>query len=124
MFAKYNLNKHILKIMLTLAISSILLGLFACISISSFANLSLGFILLYTPVFFVFYFIFAVPIQFFLNRKPKKFSFLYLTTYLIVSALVIFLVLNAPRSYVSVSTVLMSSLIFWACDSLFYQTRN
>ncbi|MCI3987144.1 UPF0715 family protein, partial [Bacillus vallismortis] len=38
--------------------------------------------------FFIFYLIFAAPVQYFLNRKPKRFNLKYLLIYIFFSFLV------------------------------------
>ncbi|MEC1590087.1 UPF0715 family protein [Bacillus sonorensis] len=82
--------------------------------------------------FFMFaaYFIFAAPVQIFLNRSPQKFSSRYLVAYFIISfavcATAALLLGNGLIVFVWYKLYLfsfLSALIYWFWDSVFFQKK-
>ncbi len=87
---------------------------------------------LISVILFIFYLIFAAPVQYFLNRTPKRFSLKYLLIYIFFSFLVwlIFAVTTDPKStidflmgYEIYLFGISFGLIFWVWDSVFLQNR-
>ncbi|KDE21787.1 hypothetical protein EF83_21635 [Bacillus subtilis] len=87
---------------------------------------------LISVILFIFYLIFAAPVQYFLNRNPKRFSQKYLLIYIFFSFLVwlIFAVTTDPKStidflmgYEIYLFGISFGLIFWVWDSVFLQNR-
>ncbi|WP_430538559.1 UPF0715 family protein [Bacillus subtilis] len=87
---------------------------------------------LISVILFIFYLIFAAPVQYFLNRNPKRFSLKYLLIYIFFSFLVwlIFAVTTDPKStidflmgYEVYLFGISFGLIFWVWDSVFLQNR-
>lgn len=81
-------------------------------------------------ILLIFYFVFALPVQLFLNRNPKKFNLRYLLIYIFFSFSVwfVFAVLTDLHNYKetlkSHEIYLFSisfALIFWVWDSVFVQ---
>lgn len=110
------------KILITLFISSILLGLFVCLFPPIQAEPA--FLIFYIPILFVFYFVFAVPLQLLFSLQPKAFHPLYLAAYLLIAMVIILFFIDGIGSKVSLPIIIMSSLIYWTCDSLFYQRMH
>lgn len=110
------------KILITLFISSILLGLFVCLFPPIQAEPA--FLIFYIPIFFVFYFVFAVPLQLLFSLQPKAFHPLYLAAYLLIAMVVMLFFIDGIGSQASLPIIIMSSLIYWTCDSLFYQRMH
>lgn len=88
--------------------------------------------LLISVVLFILYLFFAAPVQYFLNRKPKRFNLKYLLIYIFFSFLVwlIFAVTTDPKttvySLMGYEIYLFSisfALIFWVWDSVFLQNK-
>jgi len=75
----------------------------------------------YVPIFFVCYFVFAVPLQLLFSLQPKAFHPLYLATYLMIAMVVMLFVIDGIGSSTSIPIIIMSSLIYWVSDSLLYQ---
>ncbi|MED1748525.1 UPF0715 family protein [Bacillus zhangzhouensis] len=107
------------KIIMTLFISSILLSLFVCFYPPIQGHPA--FLVFYIPIFFVCYFVFAVPFQLLFSLKPRVFHPLYLAAYLLIATAVMLFVIDGIGSPASVPIIIMSSLIFWIWDSLLYQ---
>ncbi|QWV85229.1 UPF0715 family protein [Bacillus subtilis] len=85
---------------------------------------------LISVILFIFYLIFAAPVQYFLNRNPKRFSLNYLLTYIFFSFLVwlIFAITTDPKTTIDFlmgyEIYLFSisfAVIFWIWDSVFLQ---
>ncbi|MBD3861725.1 UPF0715 family protein [Bacillus sp. 28A-2] len=110
------------KIIITLFISSILLSLFVCLYPTIQGEPA--FLVFYIPIFFVYYFVFAVPLQLLFSLQPKAFHPLYLAAYLLIAMVVMLFVIDGTRNQTSVPIIIMSSLIYWICDSLFYQSMQ
>ncbi|WP_418914534.1 UPF0715 family protein [Bacillus subtilis] len=87
---------------------------------------------LISVILFIFYLIFAAPVQYFLNRTPKRFSLKYLLIYIFFSFLV-WLIFAVTTDLKSTIDFLMGyeiylfgisfGLIFWVWDSVFLQNR-
>ncbi|ARV98956.1 Uncharacterised protein family (UPF0715) [Bacillus subtilis] len=87
---------------------------------------------LISVILFIFYLIFAAPVQYFLNRNPKRFSLNYLLTYIFFSFLVwlIFAITTDPKTTIDFlmgyEIYLFSisfAVIFWIWDSVFLQNK-
>ncbi|WP_185184366.1 UPF0715 family protein [Bacillus subtilis] len=79
---------------------------------------------------FIFYLIFATPVQYFLNRNPKRFNAKYLLIYIFFSFLVwlFFAFINDPKNtlnflmgYEIYLLCISFAVIFWIWDSVFLQ---
>ncbi|MDQ0272809.1 UPF0715 family protein [Cytobacillus purgationiresistens] len=77
--------------------------------------------------------IFAVPIQVILNKKPKKFNFLYLIVYLffaLIGIIILYLFYNDSfnveilREAYYYKLIISAAVIFWLWDSVFLQKEN
>ncbi|TDO07456.1 uncharacterized protein UPF0715 [Bacillus subtilis] len=88
--------------------------------------------LLISVILFIFYLFFAAPVQYFLNRNPKRFNLKYLLIYIFFSFLVwlIFAVTTDPKTTIDFlmgyEIYLFSisfALIFWVWDSVFLQNK-
>ncbi|MCY9166789.1 UPF0715 family protein [Bacillus atrophaeus] len=88
--------------------------------------------ILISAILYIFYLIFATPVQYFLNRKPKRFSLKYLFIYLFFSFLVwlFFALITDPMNtlgiLLSYEIYLFSisfAVIFWIWDSVFLQNK-
>ncbi|MDR4910657.1 UPF0715 family protein [Bacillus subtilis] len=87
---------------------------------------------LISVILFIFYLIFAAPVQYFLNRNPKRFSLKYLLIYIFFSFLVwlIFAIITDLKTTIDFlmgyEIYLFSitfALIFWVWDSVFLQNK-
>lgn len=107
------------KILITLFLSSFLLSLFVCFYPPIQGEPA--FMVFYVPIFFVYYFVFAVPLQLLFSLQPKAFHPLYLAAYLLIAMVVMLFVIDGIGNPVSIPVVIMSSLIYWIFDSLLYQ---
>ncbi|MBR0009539.1 MULTISPECIES: UPF0715 family protein [Bacillus] len=85
---------------------------------------------LISVLLFIFYLIFAAPVQYFLNRNPKRFNAKYLLIYIFFSFLVwlFFAFITDPKNTLNFlmgyEIYLFSvslSVIFWIWDSVFLQ---
>ncbi|AEP86743.1 UPF0715 family protein [Bacillus spizizenii] len=87
---------------------------------------------LISVILFIFYLIFAAPVQYFLNRKSKRFNLKYLLIYIFFSFLVwlVFAVITDPKNtldflmgYEIYLFSISFAIIFWIWDSVFLQNR-
>ncbi|UPG83707.1 UPF0715 family protein [Bacillus subtilis] len=87
---------------------------------------------LISAILFIFYLIFAAPVQYFLNRNTKRFNLKYLLIYIIFSYLVwlIFAISNDPKTTIDFLMEyeinlfgISFAVIFWIWDSVFLQNR-
>ncbi|CAF1845128.1 hypothetical protein NRS6137_03504 [Bacillus subtilis] len=87
---------------------------------------------LISVILFIFYLIFAAPVQYFLNRNSKRFSLKYLLTYIFFSFIVwlIFAITTDPKTTIDFlmgyEIYLFSisfAVIFWIWDSVFLQNK-
>ncbi|MDX6154555.1 UPF0715 family protein [Bacillus subtilis] len=85
---------------------------------------------LMSVLLFIFYLIFAAPVQYFLNRNPKRFNAKYLLIYIFFSFLVwlFFAFITDPKNTLNFlmgyEIYLFSvsfAVIFWIWDSVFLQ---
>ncbi|MGE9752928.1 UPF0715 family protein [Bacillus inaquosorum] len=85
---------------------------------------------LISAILFIYYLIFATPVQYLVNRNPKKFSLKYLLIYIFFSFLVwlIFAVTTDPKTtldflmgYEIYLFRVSFASIFWVWDSVFLQ---
>ncbi|RAS73606.1 hypothetical protein A3863_16390 [Priestia endophytica] len=111
-------------------ISSVMLSILFLIffgGIDSFGFLS---VLMFSLIFFIFYLVFGTPLQIILNKKPKKFSIVYLFIYLLIClciTAVLSLLGDVKNPLVSLDICIfcfLASLIFWICDSFFLQDES
>ncbi|MGP3749748.1 UPF0715 family protein [Bacillus sp. 3A_MP1] len=88
--------------------------------------------ILISAILYIFYLIFATPVQYFLNRKPKRFSLKYLFIYFFFSFLVwlFFALITDPintlgilLSYEIYLFSISFAFIFWGWDSVFLQNK-
>ncbi|WP_326861145.1 UPF0715 family protein [Bacillus inaquosorum] len=88
--------------------------------------------LLISVILFILYLFFAAPVQYFLNRKPKRFNLKYLLIYIFFSFLVwlIFAIITDLKTTIDFlmgyEIYLFSitfALIFWVWDSVFLQNK-
>ncbi|PAF00610.1 hypothetical protein CHH68_11705 [Bacillus velezensis] len=86
--------------------------------------------ILISAILFIFYLIFATPVQYFLNRKPKRFHLKYLFIYLFFSFLVwlVIAIITDPKNTLGIllgyEIYLFSisfALVFWILDSILVQ---
>ncbi|MGF7532999.1 UPF0715 family protein [Bacillus mexicanus] len=87
---------------------------------------------LISAILFIFYLIFASPVQYFLNRSPKRFNLKYLLIYILFSILVwlFFGAITDPKStidflmgYEIYLFGISFAVIFWLWDSIFLQSK-
>ncbi|MDP4524198.1 UPF0715 family protein [Bacillus halotolerans] len=87
---------------------------------------------LISVILFIFYVIFAAPVQYFVNRNPKRFNPKYLLIYIFFSFLVwlFFAVITDPKNtldfLMEYEVYLFSisfAVIFWIWDSVFLQNE-
>ncbi|MEC0321207.1 UPF0715 family protein [Bacillus subtilis] len=88
--------------------------------------------ILISAVLYIFYLIFAAPVQYFLNRKPKRFNLKYLLIYMLFSFLIwlVFALITDPMntlgillSYEIYIFSISFAVIFWIWDSFFLQNK-
>ncbi|MGR0121393.1 UPF0715 family protein [Bacillus halotolerans] len=88
---------------------------------------------LISVILFIFYVIFAAPVQYFVNRNPKRFNPKYLLIYIFFSFLVwlFFAVITDPKNtldfLMEYEVYLFSisfAVIFWIWDSVFLQNEK
>ncbi|WP_330937780.1 UPF0715 family protein [Bacillus amyloliquefaciens] len=109
----------------TLAFSSLSYGLFFGLYMfvySGFVPFALVTVVIIACYAFITYFLFAVPVQLWLRRKPKKFSLIHLFIYTAVAFLAVFLLWfvdyppNALTVFRSLNYYIMSivtAFIYW-----------
>ncbi|RAS91843.1 hypothetical protein A3863_04525 (plasmid) [Priestia endophytica] len=108
-------------------ISSVILSILFLIFFGGIDSFVFFAVLMFSLIFFIFYLIFGTPSQIILNKKPKKFSIIYLFVYLLISlciTAVLSLIGDVRNPLVSLDSCifcLLASLIFWICDSFFLQ---
>ncbi|MFD0048728.1 UPF0715 family protein [Actinomycetes bacterium NPDC127524] len=87
-------------------------------------------IIFYSFYVFLSYLLFAVPVQTFFNKHPKKFSFLYLLFYILFSFISLFIVyilinldftMNVVKMAKYYEFSLAAAVIYWIWDSVFLQ---
>ncbi|SFB94662.1 Uncharacterised protein family (UPF0715) [Bacillus sp. OV322] len=89
-------------------------------------------IAIYSFYVFLSYLLFAVPLQAFFNKHPKKFSFLYLLFYILFSFIALFIVyilinldftMNVVKMAKYYEFSLAAAVIYWIWDSVFLQKK-
>ncbi|WP_366559350.1 UPF0715 family protein [Bacillus safensis] len=107
-------------------ISSITLSLFITIYQYLFHGLSISYFIIYLPFISLFYLIFCVPLQLILYNKVTKFNLKYLLIYIIISAIVNVLIIDATfrNKFEVILTIIVSSLIYWFFDSLLLRNKK
>ncbi|AOH53570.1 hypothetical protein ABE28_004335 [Peribacillus muralis] len=112
---------------------------FSCISLAASIILFSGEISWLLPGIIVYpfyivvpYVIFAVPVQVFLNRYPRKFNLLYLFIYIFFSFIAVFILYIVQDVNVAMNVVRMkqfyelsfsAAVIFWIWDSIFLHEK-
>ncbi|MGE7661369.1 UPF0715 family protein [Peribacillus sp. NPDC097197] len=127
---KIDLNSEfILHYLLCLIVSSVavsFMGIALLKPLSFLAFWSVGIISFFA---FFFYLFFASPIQYKLNKKPRKFSLVYLMIYVVFSFLFMLIPAydSASNPFVTSNYYVMASLaaiVFWIADSIFLQKKE
>ncbi|MDQ0226202.1 UPF0715 family protein [Metabacillus niabensis] len=119
---------------LNLVVSSFFFFLFLSIPEGEYLYFLLISVISVIPLYCVItYSIFAIPVQIFLNRKPKKFNLVYLVFYILCSFVAIFIIFTGLFNVSSIDLLKMeryyqfsfsSALIFWFWDSIFLQRKS
>ncbi|MGR3206653.1 UPF0715 family protein [Bacillus glycinifermentans] len=115
----------------TIFFSSLTLGFIQYYSVGLFSDTYL--IVAFAVYFFIPLLIFAIPLQYFLNKKPKKFSPVYFLFYLLFSLasnFLIFYLLSGPyqpplyhRSEIYFYGA-VSGIVYWFWDSICAQKKS
>ncbi|APT45190.1 UPF0715 family protein [Bacillus safensis] len=113
------------KFISCMIISSITLSLFITIYQYLFHGLSISYFIIYLPFISLFYLIFCVPLQLILY-KVTKYNLKYLLIYIIISAIVNILIIDATfrNKFEVILTIIVSSLIYWFFDSLLLRNKK
>lgn len=114
------------KFISCIIISSITLSLFITIYQYLFHGLSISYFIIYLPFISLFYLIFCVPLQLILYNKVTKYNLKYLLIYIIISAIVNVLIIDATfrNKFEVILTIIVSSLIYWFFDSLLLRNKK
>ncbi|WP_412056603.1 UPF0715 family protein [Bacillus pumilus] len=109
-----------------LIISSISFSLFITIYQYLFHGLSISYFIIYLPFISLFYLIFCVPLQLIFYNKATKYNLKYLSIYIIISAIVNILIIDAAfrNKFELILTIIVSSLIYWFFDSLLLRNKK
>ncbi|MEC3849146.1 UPF0715 family protein [Bacillus velezensis] len=120
----------------TLAFSSLSYGLIFGLYMfvySSFVPIALVTVVISAFYALITYFLFAVPVQLWLRKKPKKFSLVHLFIYTAVAFFAVFLfwhIDNPPidfavfRSFIYYIMSIAAAFIYWLWDSIFLRNYN
>ncbi|MFE5431036.1 UPF0715 family protein [Peribacillus simplex] len=90
-------------------------------------------IIVYSFYIVIPYLIFAVPLQVFFNKYPRKFNLFYLFFYIIFSFIAVFIFyivenlgfdMNVVKMKEYYELSLSASVVFWIWDSIFLQKRT
>ncbi|MFD4932817.1 UPF0715 family protein [Peribacillus butanolivorans] len=90
-------------------------------------------IIVYSFYIVIPYLIFAVPLQVFFNKYPRKFNLFYLFVYIIFSFIAVFIFyivenlgfdMNVVKMKEYYELSLSASVVFWIWDSIFLQKRT
>ncbi|MCY9376526.1 UPF0715 family protein [Bacillus sp. T17B1] len=120
--------KKTVRSLWTILISSLTLGIIQYFFVGLYSAVFL--IVVFAFYFFIPLLIFAFPLQYKLNKKPRKFSIIYLLYYLLLS-----FIANLVVFYISLSPVYppiitrhelymytgVSAVVYWFWDSIFAQ---
>ena len=127
---KIDLNSEfILHYLIGLIVSSVAVSFISSVLLKPLSFLAFWSVGLLSFFAFFFYLFFASPIQYILNKKPRKFNLVYLLIYVGFS----FLFMLIP-AYGSASNpfetsnyyvmAFLSALVFWIADSIFLQKKE
>ncbi|MFD2043824.1 UPF0715 family protein [Ornithinibacillus salinisoli] len=87
-------------------------------------------IIVFAIFYFIFYALFATPIQFKLNQNPKKYHIINFIVYAIgafIASAIAIIVLFGENPLISIGfyiTAMLAALVFWVFDSIFLQTTK
>ncbi|MFT0800582.1 UPF0715 family protein [Bacillus swezeyi] len=122
--------KKLASLAMTILFSSLVLGLIQYFITDALSEVYL--IIVFPFYFFIPLLIFAIPLQYVLNKKPRKFSLVYFIFYLLMSLVANFLIFymaNLP-SYQPLFTRpdiyfygVVAAIIYWFWDSIFAQKK-
>ncbi|ASK63894.1 hypothetical protein CFK37_17880 [Virgibacillus phasianinus] len=125
---KIRVNSHILsRSFLCAFCSAVALSTIFLIATSSFHYIGITVFAFY---FFIFYVIFAIPIQLKLIQKPKKFNIIYLMIYMLgafVASAIAIRVVGGENPFVIGNfyiIVILAAIVYWMLDSVFLQTNK
>ncbi|OAZ59820.1 hypothetical protein CHH79_00430 [Bacillus siamensis] len=119
----------------TLAFSSMSFGLVFGLYMfvySGFVPFALVTVVIIACYAFVTYFLFAVPVQFWLRKKPKKCSLIHLFIYTAVAFLAVFLFwcmgsqsinVRVFENFIYYMMSITAALIYWFWDSIFLRKQ-
>lgn len=119
------------KFIWTIVLSSLSLGFIQYLIAGVYSAVFL--IVIFAFYFFVAYLIFALPLQYLLNKNPKRFSFVYFLYYLLLSLVANFLIFysQSTPSYPPLITrpkiyfySLVAAIGYWFWDSVFSQKKR
>ncbi|WP_309240369.1 MULTISPECIES: UPF0715 family protein [Bacillus] len=127
---KGDLNMQVLRIIFVHVLSALSAAVVYVFGIDYDGYIPYFFI---SVILFIFYVIFAAPVQYFVNRNPKRFNPKYLLIYIFFSFLVwlFFAVITDPKNtldfLMEYEVYLFSisfAVIFWIWDSVFLQNEK
>ncbi|WP_309486484.1 UPF0715 family protein [Bacillus halotolerans] len=127
---KGGLNMQVLRIIFVYVLSALSAAVVYVFGIDYDGYIPYFFI---SVILFIFYVIFAAPVQYFVNRNPKRFNPKYLLIYIFFSFLVwlFFAVITDPKNtldfLMEYEVYLFSisfAVIFWIWDSVFLQNEK
>ncbi|WP_312842970.1 UPF0715 family protein [Bacillus sp. 2CMS4F] len=127
---KGDLNMQVLRILFVHVLSALSAAVVYVFGIDYDGYIPYFFI---SVILFIFYVIFAAPVQYFVNRNPKRFNPKYLLIYIFFSFLVwlFFAVITDPKNtldfLMEYEVYLFSisfAVIFWIWDSVFLQNEK
>ncbi|WP_445670497.1 UPF0715 family protein [Peribacillus sp. FSL K6-1552] len=129
---KISINSYFLKRYITcLVLSAISVSFLTILLTKGISFLDVLTIVFVSSYAFILYLIFASPLQFFLNKNPKKFNILFLIIYLLFSFLLIFILFlftNNDTGPLFISNYYIVSattgIVFWVFDSIFLQDET
>lgn len=119
------------KLILTIVFASLSLGFIQYLIAGAYSAVYL--IPIFACYFFVPYLIFALPLQYFLNKNPKRFSIVYFIYYLLLSLVANFLIfysqsipeypplITRPKVYFY---TFITAIGYWFWDSIFSQKKR
>ncbi|MFF2288271.1 UPF0715 family protein [Peribacillus butanolivorans] len=126
---KILINTHFIqRYLFCLILSAIAVSILTILITKGISFLGIGAIVIVSAYAFILYLIFASPLQFFLNKNPKKFNILFLVIYLFFSFLIIFFLFlfnnnDTGPLYISNYYIVSATtgIVFWIFDSIFLQ---
>ncbi|MGE7651216.1 UPF0715 family protein [Peribacillus frigoritolerans] len=128
---KISINSNfILRYLICLILSAIAVSILTILLTKGISFLGVWAIVIVSAYAFILYLIFASPLQFLLNKNPKKFNILFLVIYLCFSFLLIFFLFLFTNNdtgplYMSNYYIVSAStgIVFWIFDSIFLQDK-